>query len=63
MSEFKQASITINNEDESYEVFVKLLVRAGVLGDSVANLRCKKAPVIQTTSNKFKKVVLDFHPA
>lgn len=63
MSEFKQASITINNEDESYEVFVKLLVRAGVLGDSITNLRCKKAPAVNTTSNKFKKVILDFQPA
>lgn len=64
-SEKHLASVTIDNEDESHRAFLKLLITTGILGTgntALPHLRCKKLPVLPTTTNKFKKVNLEFTP-
>lgn len=49
------SKIVINNEDQSFETFIKILYDQNIL-PNVSNLRCKKSPVRTTLGNKYKKV-------
>lgn len=50
--------IIIDNEDDSYNTFIKLLMKSGLIeeGKNLHQLRCKKAPPKVTFGNRFKKI-------
>lgn len=50
--------VIIDNEDDSFNTFIKLLMKSGLLqeGKNIHQLRCKKAPPKITIGNRFKKV-------
>lgn len=56
------ASISISNEDDSYETFIKMLVQSKLLKEDISDFACKRAPSV-TIGNKIKKVNLDFRPS
>lgn len=67
MSSFKQLDqaipkIVIDNEEDSFNIFLKLLMKSGLLeeGRNVHQLRCKKAPPKATIGNRFKKIDTEF---
>lgn len=49
--------IIIDNEDDSLQSFIKLLMKSGLLeeGRNLHQLKCKKAPTKPTIGNRFKK--------
>ena len=62
MSYFKQLDqntpkIIIDNEDDMYNTFVRLLLKSGLLqeGKDIQQLRCKKACAKVTLGNRIKK--------
>ncbi len=49
--------VVIDNEDDSYNTFVKLLMKSELLkeGRNINQLRCKKAPPKVSIGNRFNK--------
>lgn len=54
--------VIIDNEDDSFNTFLKLLMKSGLLehGKNVNQLRCKKAPPKVSFGNRFKKIETEF---
>ena len=50
--------VIIDNEDDSFNTFTKLLMKSGLLeeGKNIHQLRCKKGPPKIAIGNRFKKV-------
>ena len=62
MSNFRQLDqnvpkIIIDNEDEYYNIFLRFLIKSGLLeeGKNIQQLKCKKAPPKPTIGNRLKK--------
>jgi len=57
----QQPFITIDNEDDSYDVFVKLLMADGLL-PQINSVRCHRVVPAVTLGNRLKRIEVQFEP-